>query len=50
MDALEVRSRTCAAHAFAGIDGEWRFDLDHVGAPVGELTHRRRARAYPRQI
>ena len=50
VDALEIRAVALAAHAFGGVDLFRRLDLDDVGAPVGELAHRRRARAHAGQV
>jgi hypothetical protein len=50
VQVLHVGAVARAAHALVRIDPRRRFDLDHVGAEVGELAHAARARAYPRPV
>ena len=50
VDVLEIGSIAGAAHALGGVDFLGRLDLDHVGPPIGQLAHRRRARAHAGEI
>ena len=50
MQVLEIARMARAADRIARLEPFRRFDLDHVGAPVRELAHAGRARAYAREI
>jgi hypothetical protein len=50
MQVLEVGPVARPAEAIVAVAGLRQLDLDHVGAPVGELPHGRWPRARPRQI
>ena len=45
MEVLEVEAMALAGHHRSRILSGRRLDLDHIGAPVGELAHGRRPRA-----
>ena len=47
---LEIRPLARTARPFALFQARRRLDLDDIGAPIGELTHAGRPRAYARQI
>jgi len=38
------------ADALVRVHARRRFDLDHVGAEIGELPHARRTRAHAREV
>jgi hypothetical protein len=45
VEVLEIRALARTAHALVRVDARRRFDLDHVGAEVGELLDAGRAGA-----
>ena len=50
VQVLEVGTVAGAADRVAAFQPFRRLDLDHVGAPIGELARASRARAHPRQV
>src|SRR5712672_2514606 len=50
VQVLEIRPLARAARRLAALELRRRLDLDHVGAPVGELTHAGRPRANPGEV
>ena len=49
MQVLEIGPVPRTAHV-ALVETWWKFDLDDIGAPVGQLPRRRRPGPHPRQI
>jgi hypothetical protein len=50
VEVLKVRPMARAARRIAGFHMRRGLDLDHIGAPIGELAHRRGAGPNPCQI
>ena len=50
VQVLHVRPVARTAHVLVRIRARRRFDLDHVGAEVGELAHTTRTGAHARQV
>src|SRR5688572_8420273 len=50
MHVLEVRALARATRAFALVEAGGHLDLDHLRAPVGELSHRGRSGTHARQV
>ena len=47
---LEIGTGTFTAPAIGQVQARRRFNLDHIGTPVGELAHCRRAGTHTRQV
>src|SRR5215472_454998 len=50
VQVLEVGALARAARRIAGLEARRRLDLDHVGAPVGQLAHAGGAGSNPGQV